>query len=106
MRLLFALISIAAMIGLAAPAYADSADDAFLTALQQAGITYPDPARAIGAGRWVCLQVNEGKNTVEVVNTIESLNSGLSPDYAAKFTAIAATAYCPRVLANSGNVGH
>lgn len=110
MRLLLTLTAglatmLAAMIGTTAPAFADSADDAFLAAVRQAGITFPDPARAIGAGRWVCTQVGEGKQTVDVVNTIQSLNSGLSADYAAKFTAIAATAYCPKILANSGDGG-
>ncbi|QUR67109.1 DUF732 domain-containing protein [Mycobacterium spongiae] len=102
MRLLLTLASVAAMIGMAAPAYADSTDDAFLAALGQAGITYPDPGRAIGAAKWVCARINEGQQTVDVVDTVQRLNSGLSADHAAQFTAIAAKAYCPGVLAQPG----
>ncbi len=105
MRLLLTLTSVAAMIGMAAPAYADTNDDAFLGALRQAGITYPDPERAITAGKWVCRQVAEGMQTVDVVKEVQSLNSGLRGDSAAKFTAIAASAYCPNVLSGDGGNG-
>ena len=52
--MLLALVGVSAMIGLAAPAYADPdpapapADDAgFLAALRQDDIAYPNPAQAI-----------------------------------------------------------
>ncbi|HWS93929.1 MAG TPA: DUF732 domain-containing protein, partial [Mycobacterium sp.] len=41
MKPLLVLTSLAAMIGMAVPANADSNDDAFLASLQAAGITYP-----------------------------------------------------------------
>ena len=93
------------MVGMAGLARADSNDDAFLASLHAAGITYPDPARAIAAGKWVCQTVGNGTQMVDVVKTIQAQNSGLHGDNAARFTAIAANVYCPQALsANGGKV--
>jgi Protein of unknown function (DUF732) len=100
--LLLALTSLAAMVGVAAPARADSSDDAFLASLHAAGITFPDPGPAIGAGRWVCQAVGKGTQMVDVVKTIQSRNPGLHGDNAARFTAIAANVYCPQALSVPG----
>jgi Protein of unknown function (DUF732) len=100
--LLLTLTSLAAAIGMAVPAHADSNDDAFLASLQAAGITYPDPARVIAAGKWVCQAVGQGTQMVDVVKTVQAQNSGLRGDNAAKFTAIAANVYCPQALTTSG----
>ncbi|CAM4340582.1 hypothetical protein MB901379_01871 [Mycobacterium basiliense] len=105
MKLLLAVIAVTGAvlsIGMAVPAHADGIDDEFLVALGKVGITYPDPARAIAAGRWVCQQVSNGTQTIDVVKQVQSFNAGLQGDSAAKFTAIAANAYCPTVLATSG----
>jgi Protein of unknown function (DUF732) len=99
MKLLLALASLAAVIGTAAPAYADGADDMFLGTLRAAGITFPDPERAIGAGRWVCSAVHGGNSMADVVKTVQTENPGLRGDNAAQFTAIAAKSYCPTMLA-------
>ena len=66
MRLLLALLGVSAMIGLAAPAYADPApvdgdDPGFLAALQQVGINYSSPAQAITSGKAVCTCLNNGE---------------------------------------------
>ncbi|WAC89732.1 DUF732 domain-containing protein [Mycobacterium sp. Aquia_213] len=98
MRRILLLISAVAMVGTAAPAYADPMDDQFLAALQASGVTFPDPARAIAAGKWVCQAVGQGTQMVDVVKTVEDRNPGLREDNAAKFAAIAATAYCPSAL--------
>ena len=104
--LLLTLTGLAAMVGVAGPARADSTDDAFLASLHAAGITYPDPARAIAAGKWVCQTVGNGTQMVDVVKKIQAQNSGLHGDNAARFTAIAANVYCPQALsANGGKVG-
>ena len=100
--LLLTLTSLAALVGMAGLARADSTDDAFLASLQAAGITYPDPGRVIAAGKWVCQAVGQGTQMVDVVKTIQSRNSGLHGDNAARFTAIAANVYCPQAL--SANV--
>jgi hypothetical protein len=101
MRLLLTLTSLAAMIGMAVPAYADSNDDEFLATLHAAGISYPNPDRAIAAGKWVCNMVYQGNQMVDVVKTVQTANPGLTGDNAARFTAIAANVYCPKTL--SGN---
>ena len=80
--------------------YADSNDDAFLASLQAAGITFPDPGRAIVAGKWVCQTADQGTPMADVVKTIQAQNSRLSGDNAARFTAIAANVYCPNALAH------
>jgi hypothetical protein len=100
MKLLFTLVGLAAMIGTAAPAYADGVDDTFLATLHAAGITFPDPERAVAAGKWVCNAV-QGNPMADVVKTIQSENPGLHGDNAARFTAIAANVYCPTTLAGS-----
>jgi Protein of unknown function (DUF732) len=100
-RLLVLLTSLAAAIGLAVPARADD-DVAFLASLQAAGITYPDPSRAIAAGKWVCQAVGRGTQLADVVKSIQAQNSGLTGDNAARFTAIAANVYCPQAL--SGDI--
>jgi hypothetical protein len=92
------LVSAVAMIGMAAPAYADPMDDQFLAALTASGVTFPDPSRAIAAGKWVCQAVGQGTQMVDVVKTVEDRNPGLREENAAKFAAIAATAYCPGSL--------
>jgi hypothetical protein len=100
--LLLTLTSLAAVIGMAVPAHADDKDVAFLTSLQAAGITFPDPGRAIAAGRWVCQAAGQGRQMVDVVKSIQAENSGLRGDNAARFTAIAANVYCPEALSTPG----
>lgn len=92
------LASAVAMVGTAAPAYADAMDDQFLAALTASGVTFPDPGRAIAAGKWVCQAVGQGTQMVDVVKTVEDRNPGLREENAAKFAAIAASAYCPASL--------
>jgi uncharacterized protein DUF732 len=101
--LLLTLTSLAALVGMAGPARADYNDDAFLASLHAAGITFPDPGPAIGAGRWVCQAVGNGTQMVDIVKTIQAQNPGLHGDNAARFTAIAANVYCPQAI--SGKVG-
>lgn len=104
MKLVLTLASVAAMIGTVctvAPAYADGADDIFLGSLRAAGITFPDPERAVAAGKWVCSAVHGGNAMVDVVKTVQNENPGLRGDNAAQFTAIAANTYCPATLAGS-----
>jgi hypothetical protein len=99
-RLLLTLASLAAMIGMAVPAHADATDDRFLATLRAAGITAPEPDKAIAAGKWVCNMVHMGDPMVDVVKTVQSANPGLREDNAAKFTAIAANVYCPATLSS------
>jgi hypothetical protein len=95
------LFSIATMIAMAAPPHAgaDGNDQSFLVALQQAGLTYQDPDRAVAAGKQVCDLVDGGMTGVDIVKNLEQYNPGFAGNGAAKFTAISAEAYCPNALA-------
>ena len=103
MKLLFAMMSFAAIIGLAVPALADSTDDAFVASLDKAGITYSDSSSAAKAGQWVCTTVKGGTAMTDVVSTLQSKNPDLSDDKAGKFAAIAANAYCPDQVSSSSS---
>jgi hypothetical protein len=102
MRLLLVLTSVAAMIGLAAPAYGDDNDDQFLAELRQAGLTYQDPAAAISAGKTVCELVDRGYSDADIVNNLELRNPGFTGNGAAEFTTLAAAHYCPKYLSGEG----
>jgi Protein of unknown function (DUF732) len=100
MRLLLLLASVAAVIGTAAPAYADpdAKDQVFLNALTQAGLTYLNADRAITAGKQVCKSADDGMTGEEIVKNLQDRNPGFQGPGAAKFAAIAASAYCPEKL--------
>jgi len=90
------LAGLAAVIGTAVPAHADSTDDQFLAALGPAGINFDDPAKAVAAGKSVCTMANSSSmRMVNVVMAIHNSNPGLTFDKAAEFTRIADNAYCP-----------
>ncbi|SON62971.1 hypothetical protein MSIMFI_04501 [Mycobacterium simulans] len=107
MRRLLALLGVFAMIGLAAPAYADpddngGGDDAgFLAALRQVGITYGSPAQAIGSAKAVCGCLDNGETGLELVNDVKTRNPGLDMDAAAQFALISSKYYCPHHLSHA-----
>ncbi|BBX61473.1 hypothetical protein MSAS_06470 [Mycobacterium saskatchewanense] len=94
------LAGIAVAIGAAAPAHADltSKDQAFLNTLNQAGLVYLSPDRAVTAGKSVCTLADNGMDGAEIVQNLQEKNPGFQGDGAAKFTALAAQAYCPEKL--------
>ena len=98
MRLLLVMTSVAVMIGIAAPAYADDNDQDFLSDLRQAGISYQDPDRAITAAKSVCQLVDEGKSAAEIVTELRDRNPAFQGAGAAKFTTLAAAHYCPKYI--------
>jgi hypothetical protein len=109
MRLLPVLTSAAVIIGMAAPAYADSDDNndgAFLAALTKAGITYQSPERAIAAGKKVCDLASGGKSQLDILRDVRDLNPGFTLNGAAKFTEAAANAYCPDQLSTDSDSGN
>jgi|SRR5271156_1776237 len=108
MRLLLALLGVSAMIGLAAPAYGDTApappggDDAgFLAALHQVGITSSSPGQAITSGRAVCTCLNNGESGLELVHDVKTHNPGFDMENSSNFAIIAAKFYCPQQLSKS-----
>jgi Protein of unknown function (DUF732) len=107
MRPVLLLASVAAVIGTAAPAYADpdGKDQAFLNALTQAGLTYMSADRAITAGKQVCSLADGGMTGEEIVRNLQDRNPGFQGPGAAKFAAIAASAYCPEKLTQTEDQG-
>ncbi|RAU99622.1 DUF732 domain-containing protein [Mycobacterium colombiense] len=108
MRMLVVLAGSAALVGTAAPAYADPVgssgpDASFIAALNQAGITYRDPAAAVGVGKRACELMDQGSPQVDVIKSVSSSNPGFTVDGAAQFTMIAASAYCPQHLGQRVN---
>ena len=89
----------------AAPAEADAgADDAFIDALNHAGIDFGEPGNAMSVGESICpMLAKPGGNFAAVVATVS--HRGLSPQMARLFTTIAIQSYCPEEMANiaSGN---
>jgi uncharacterized protein DUF732 len=101
MRLVLLLASAAVVIGTAAPASADpptAKDESFLNALTQAGLTFLNADRAITAGKQVCKSADDGMTGEEIVKALQDKNPGFQGPGAAKFAAIAASAYCPEKL--------
>ena len=103
MRLVLLLASAAVVIGTVAPAYADpdAKDQTFLSALNQAGLTYLNADRAITAGKQVCSLADGGMTGEEIVKNLQDKNPGFEGPGAAKFAAIAASAYCPEKLSQT-----
>lgn len=81
------------------PAAADpGVDAAFVDALSKAGIRFNDPQNAVVAGRTACGLLDAGRSQYDVVQLVVQENSGIGTVNAAKFTAIAASAFCPQHL--------
>lgn len=100
MRLLLPLLAAAGLIGLAAPAHAEPSgiDAEFLAALGKAGITFRNADKAVAAGKTACELMDSGQPELDVVKRVTEQNPGFTISGAAKFTAIAASAYCPQYL--------
>ena len=84
----------------AAPAEASPVDDAFITALTNAGVNVGDPIDAEALGQSVCpMLVQPGGNFAAAATRIRGSN-GMSPEMASMFTTIAIQMYCPSVMAD------
>ncbi|OBB83554.1 hypothetical protein A5760_10700 [Mycobacterium colombiense] len=101
MRFLPFLASVVALVGMAVPARADSDDDAFLAALNKAGITYQSPDRAIKAGQKVCDLAKSGTTELDIIRDVHELNPAFATGKAALFVQVAASVYCPDRLSTS-----
>lgn len=85
----------------AAPAEAGTVDDAFIAALQNAGINYTDPGSAVALGQSLCpILAQPGGSVNAAAARVVSAQSGMSPDMAGTFTSIAISMYCPSVMAD------
>ncbi|WP_099222417.1 DUF732 domain-containing protein [Mycobacterium persicum] len=96
------LASAAGVLGMsatmAAPTHADMMGNAFLTALNNAGISYGQPAAAMAIGRSVCPMAVQPDGTFESVVAKMAEDNGMSHDAAAAFTIVAIATYCPAVI--------
>ena len=111
MRRLLVLLGVAVTVGLAVPAQADpgnadaGVDASFLDALTRAGITYTNGPNAVNAGKTACGLMKQGQPELDVIQTVAAQNPGITTNSAAKFTAIAASAYCPQFLQRASDNG-
>jgi hypothetical protein len=93
-------------VGLAAPAYADSTDDAFIANLSTSGMNYGAPERAIQVAKTVvCGTLSNDPNTsnADLITKVTNATSWPTVD-AAYFTGAAIQAYCPQYGTGSGPV--
>ena len=110
MRRHLVLLGIAATLALGWPAHADpgvdpGVDASFLAALTQAGITFSNGPSAVSAGKTACGLMKQGQPELDVIQHVSEQNPGISTTSAAKFTAIAASAYCPQYLQRASDNG-
>lgn len=83
---------------LAAPAHADQVSDAFLAALNNAGINYADPGDTVALGQSICpMLVQPGGSFASTASTITG-HDGMSAAIAGLFTSIAISTYCPSMF--------
>ncbi|WP_416362135.1 DUF732 domain-containing protein [Mycobacterium sp.] len=90
----------------ATPAQASPIDDAFIGALNNAGVNYGSAGDAVAMGQSICpLLERPGGNLAAAFERVQG--NGMSPEMARMFTTIAIQMYCPSMMANlaSGNLG-
>lgn len=92
----FALMALAVVV--AAPAYADATDDAFMTNLSTSGMDYGAPERAIQVAKTVvCATLTDNPDTSNADLVTKVTNATHWPPLnAAYFTGAAIQAYCPQ----------
>jgi hypothetical protein len=87
----------------AAPAQADTTDDAFLSALTDAGIGAADPANAAALGQQVCpMLAQPGQDAADVAAQVADAG-GMSLGPATMFTGIAISLFCPAAVSSIAN---
>jgi Protein of unknown function (DUF732) len=94
---------LAAGVALAAPAQADPTDDAFLSALSNAGVGSIDPANAAALGQQVCpMLADPGQTAADVAGKVADAG-GMSLGPATMFTGIAIQMFCPAAVTSIAN---
>jgi hypothetical protein len=80
-----------------APAHADTGNDAFLNALNNAGVGYSDSNATAALGQAICpILAKPGGNFAQATSTVTG--SGISPGMAGLFTTLAIQMYCPTMI--------
>lgn len=82
----------------AAPAHADPLDDAFLSALDGAGMGPEDPGGTAELGKAVCPMLQQPGKTFASVASEVGGNDGMSPAMAQMVTGMAIRMYCPSMM--------
>jgi hypothetical protein len=93
-----AIALMALAVGLAAPAHADTTDDAFIANLNTSGMNYGAPERAIQVAKTVvCGTLSDNPNTsnADLIAKVTSATNWPMVN-AAYFTGAAIQAYCPQ----------
>ena len=107
MKRLLVALSLAMSLGSGAAAHADPGLDAsFLDALTRAGLTVLSRPGAVKDGKAACGMMEQGQPELDVIQHVSKQNPGLDTTKAAKFTAIAASAYCPQFLQRASDGGN
>ncbi len=84
----------------AAPAQADTTDDAFLSALTNAGVGTADPGNAATLGQQVCPMLSQPGQTAADVAAKVADAGGMSLGPATMFTGIAISLFCPAAMSS------
>ena len=87
----------------AAPAQADTTDDAFLSALSNAGIGTADPVDAAALGQQVCPMLAQPGQTAADVAAKVADAGGMSLGPATMFTGLAISLFCPAAVTSIAN---
>jgi hypothetical protein len=82
--------------GLAAPAYAEEADDIFVSVLDGEGISYPSAEDAVLVANGVCAYMSEGNSLEDAVGEVMK-ETGLELEQSGFFVGAAAASYCPEL---------
>jgi Protein of unknown function (DUF732) len=90
---------LAATTVVAAPIRADMLGNAFLSALNNAGVPYSQPVSTTAAGQSVCPMLFEPGRSFDSVVSEMAARRGMSEKTAGVFTIVAIATYCPAVLA-------
>jgi hypothetical protein len=102
-RVLAVSVGLAAAATFSVPAHADTVSDAFLNALNNAGVSYNDPATTVALGQSICpMLVQPGGNFATVASSMAG-NNGISASMAGLFTSIAIGMYCPAMMSSFAN---
>lgn len=80
----------------AAPAAANSADDAFIAQMTALGISFSSPQETVRQGHQVCRALISGKTESDVATDLRN-KTNLTPTQVAYFVVDASNAYCPRL---------
>jgi Protein of unknown function (DUF732) len=87
----------------AAAAYADTADEQYLGALEQQGISFGTTQGAIGIAHHVCDTLDSGMEPRDISDHIAAANSRIDRHTALVIVVDAATSYCPQFVHQMAN---